>query len=50
MIGQSSGRGKCVRPKVCHTTMSVPSISRSAFTQVSMPVSPGFWFTNRPAG
>jgi hypothetical protein len=30
MTGQSSGRGKCVIPKVCHRTMSAPSMSRSA--------------------
>src|SRR5215216_5205936 len=32
MTGQSSGRGKCVIPKVCHRTMSAPSMSRSAAT------------------
>ena len=29
MMGQSSVRGKWVRPKVCQTTMSCPSMSRS---------------------
>ena len=30
MTGQSSGRGTCVTPNVCHTTMSVPTSDRSA--------------------
>jgi hypothetical protein len=32
ITGQSSGRGKCVIPKVCHRTMSQPSMPRSAAT------------------
>jgi hypothetical protein len=30
MTGQSSVRTTCVGPNVCHTTMSCPSMSRSA--------------------
>jgi hypothetical protein len=32
ITGQSSGRGKWVIPKVCQSTMSWPSMSRSAAT------------------
>jgi hypothetical protein len=32
ITGQSSGRGKWSIPKVCHSTMSSPSIPRSAAT------------------
>jgi uncharacterized protein (DUF2236 family) len=32
ITGQSSSRTKCVGPNVCHTTMSWPSMSRSAAT------------------
>src|SRR6266508_3110957 len=32
ITGQSSGRGKWVIPKVCHRTMSRPSMPRSAAT------------------
>jgi len=50
MTGQSSGRGTCVGPNVCQTTMSSPSISRSPATKAGMPAPPGFWFTKSPAG
>jgi hypothetical protein len=41
MTGQSSGRGTCVGPNVCQTTMSSPSISRSPATKAGMPAPPG---------
>src|SRR5699024_4512547 len=43
MIGQSSTRGKCVRPKVCQTTLRWVSTSRSARTHSPIPPWPGFW-------
>ena len=54
MTGKSSGDGKCVRPKVCHSTTS--SLSRLAVglaaIQAGKPCegSPEVWGTWRPAG
>src|SRR5580692_1061662 len=50
MTGQSSGRGTCVGPNVCQTTMSWPSMSRSPAMKAGRPAPPGFWFTKSPAG
>ena len=50
ITGQSSGRGTCVGPKVCHITMSWPSMSRSAAAYAGSPPPPGLWFTKSPAG
>jgi len=49
MTGQSSGRGKWVRPKVCHSTMSLFSIGASSATNAGRPPSPGCWLTKSPA-
>jgi hypothetical protein len=50
MTGQSSGRGTWVGPNVCHTTMSWPSMSRSAAVNAGRPAPPGCWLTKSPAG
>ena len=40
MTGQSSNRGKCVGPNVCHTTRSVPSMSWSDAMKAGIPAPP----------
>ena len=50
ITGQSSVRTTCVGPNVCHTTMSWPSMSRSAAAYAGSPPPPGLWFTKSPAG
>ena len=49
ITGQSSGRGKCVGPNVCQTTMSAPSMSRSPAMYAGSPAPPGCWLTKSPA-
>ena len=50
MIGQSSTRGKWVSPKVCHTTMSVPSTERSWAVHSGRPPLPACWLGKSPVG
>src|SRR5690242_14451818 len=50
MTGQSSGRGKCVAPNVCQSTMSCPAMSRPCATNVGSPAPPGCWLIWSPAG
>src|SRR3954453_14781506 len=50
MTGQSSGPGKGVSPKVCHSTTSASSSGASSATKEGSPPAPGCWLTKSPAG
>ena len=48
ITGKSSGRQKCVGPKVCHSTMSSFSIGRFCATYFGRPSPPACWLGNSP--
>ena len=43
MTGQSSGRGMCVTPNECHSTMSVSTTGRSWAVHAGSPAPPLCW-------